>query len=70
MSSRQDRSIFTYQTRVSVTPEVEVIEVNPAYASTMGMVNFAHRYGISVHQGAAIAIARRSLGLSERPQRV
>ena len=46
---------------------VEVIEVNPAYTSTIGMVNYAHRYGISVHQGAAIAIARRSLGLSERP---
>lgn len=46
---------------------VEVIEVNPAYTSTIGMVNFAHRYGISVHQGAAIAIARRGLGLSERP---
>ena len=46
---------------------VEVIEVNPAYTSTIGMVNYAERYGISVHQGAAIAIARRSLDLSERP---
>jgi hypothetical protein len=33
----------------------------------VGAVNFAARYGISVHQGAAIAIARRSLNLSERP---
>jgi hypothetical protein len=46
---------------------VEVIEVNPAYTSTIGMVNYGQRYGIRVHQGAAIAIARRSLGLSERP---
>jgi IS605 OrfB family transposase len=46
---------------------VEVIEVNPAYTSTIGAVNYAHRYEISVHQGAAIAIARRSLALSERP---
>ena len=46
---------------------VEVLEVNPAYTSTIGAVNHAARFGISIHQGAAIAIARRSLGLSERP---
>ena len=46
---------------------VEVIEVNPAYTSVIGAVNFAQRRGISVHQGAALAIARRGLGLSERP---
>jgi IS605 OrfB family transposase len=46
---------------------VEVIEVNPAYTSVIGAVNFAQVKGISVHQGAAYAIARRALGLSERP---
>jgi IS605 OrfB family transposase len=46
---------------------VEILEVNPAYTSTIGAVNHAARFGISIHQGAAIAIARRSLGLSERP---
>ena len=46
---------------------VEVLEVNPSYTSTIGAVNHAARFGISIHQGAAIAIARRSLGLSERP---
>ena len=46
---------------------VGIIEVNPAYTSTIGAVNYATRYGISIHQGAAIAIARRGLGLSERP---
>jgi IS605 OrfB family transposase len=45
---------------------VEVLEVNPAYTSTIGAVNHAARFGISIHQGAAIAIARRGLGLSER----
>jgi IS605 OrfB family transposase len=46
---------------------VEVVEVNPAYTSTIGAVNHAARLGISTHQGAATAIARRGLGLSERP---
>ena len=36
---------------------VEIIEINPAYTSTIGAVNFAARSGISVHQGAAVAIA-------------
>ncbi len=45
---------------------VEVIEVNPAYTSVIGAVRFAKPYGISIHQGAALAIARRGLGFSER----
>lgn len=46
---------------------VKVIEVNPAYTSVIGAVNHAQSKGISVHQGAAYAIARRGLSLSERP---
>lgn len=46
---------------------VQVIEVNPAYTSVIGAVNHAQIKGISVHQGAALAIARRGLGLSEKP---
>lgn len=46
---------------------VEVVEINPAYTSVIGAVNHARRHGIGSHQGAAYAIARRGLGLSERP---
>ena len=46
---------------------VHVQDVNPAYTSVIGAVNTAQRRGISVHLGAANAIARRGLGLSERP---
>lgn len=45
---------------------VEVMEVNPAYTSVIGAVNFAQKKGVSVHMGAAVAVARRGLGLSER----
>lgn len=45
---------------------IEVIEVNPAFTSTIGEVNYAQQYGVSTHQAAAIAIARRSLGFSEK----
>jgi len=49
------------------TAGVEVIEVNPAFTSTIGKVNYADKYGVSVHQGAALAIARRGLGFTEKP---
>ena len=46
---------------------VEVIDVNPAYTSVIGTVNYAQQKGISVHQGAALSIACRGSGWSERP---
>jgi len=45
----------------------EVVEINPAYTSVIGSVNYAQKHGISVHQSAALAIARRGMRLSERP---
>ena len=45
---------------------VEVHQVNPAFSSVIGRVKFVERYGLSVHQAAALVLARRSLGFSER----
>ena len=45
---------------------VEVREVNPAFSSVIGRVSFMERYGLSVHQAAALVLARRLLGCSER----
>ena len=45
---------------------VEVREVNPAFSSVIGRVNFMERYGLSVHQAAALVLARRLLNCSER----
>lgn len=47
---------------------IEVRQVNPAYTSTIGAVNFALPHGVSVHLGAAAAIARRAMGWAERPR--
>ena len=44
---------------------VEVHQVNPAFSSVIGRVKFMERYGLSVHQAAALALARRLLGCSE-----
>jgi hypothetical protein len=40
--------------------------VEPAFTSLIGRTKFASRYGMSVHAAAALAIARRAMGLSER----
>ncbi len=45
---------------------VKVEEVNPAFTSVIGRVKFAKRYGLSIHGSAALCIARRSIGASER----
>ena len=45
---------------------VEVQQVNPAFSSVIGRVKFMERYGLSVHQAAALVLARRWLGCSER----
>ncbi|MYE54177.1 MAG: IS200/IS605 family element transposase accessory protein TnpB [Chloroflexi bacterium] len=44
---------------------VEVFQVNPAYSSVIGRVKYLERYGLSVHQAAALVLARRLLGCRE-----
>ena len=40
--------------------------MNPAFSSVIGRVKFMERYGLSVHQAAALVLARRLLRCSER----
>lgn len=67
LSSFACRQITSHLKAACFRAGVEVIEVNPACTSVIGSVNHAQRHGISVHQGAALAVARRGLGFSERP---
>ena len=45
---------------------VALHQVNPACSSIIGRVKFMERYGLSVHQAAALVLARRLPGFSER----
>ena len=45
---------------------VEIHQVNPAVSSVIGRLKFIERYGLSVHQAAALVLARRLLNCSER----
>ena len=44
---------------------VEVIPVNPAYTSTMGVVKYTALYGLSGDEAAALVLARRAMTLGE-----
>ena len=46
--------------------ELKYTRVNPAFSSVIGRVKFMERYGLTVHQAAALVLARRLLGCSER----
>lgn len=46
---------------------ITVHAVNPAFTSIMGRVNYAKRYGLSIHLAAALCIARRHQKFSESP---
>lgn len=46
---------------------VLIHRVNPAFTSTIGLFNYARRYGLSVHLAAALSIARRHQKFSESP---
>lgn len=48
---------------------IAVRSVNPAYTSLIGETNHARRHGMTRHEAAAVAIARRSAGFSERMHR-
>ena len=45
---------------------IELIKVNPAYSSTIGLVKFMKPYGLSSDTAAAMTLARRAMRLSER----
>ena len=45
---------------------IELIKVNAAYTSFIGRLKYNTQVGFNIHQAAAMVIARRGLGLSDR----
>jgi len=46
--------------------QIAVIQVNPKFTSFIGEYKYAATYGLSIHQAAALVIARRAMGFSEK----
>ena len=49
---------------------IEVIEINPAYSSLIGLIKYMSLYGLNSATTAALVLARRSQRLSDRLPRV
>lgn len=45
---------------------IQVLKVNPAFTSLIGLLKFKRRYGLTTHQAAALVIGRRCHHWSER----
>ncbi|MEG3940902.1 hypothetical protein QT995_22425 [Microcoleus sp. S36b_A3] len=45
---------------------IELITVNPAYSSIMGLVKYLRMYGLASDESAALVIARRAMKLGEK----
>lgn len=44
---------------------IEYVKGPPQFTSKIGLYKYCHQYGLEVHNGAALVIARRSYGLKE-----
>lgn len=60
LSSLAYRKIYDAVSVRAAKDGVAVKTVNPAYTSVLGRLNWADRYGLTVHEGAAVAIGRRA----------
>lgn len=75
MSSRYNRMLsgFAYSKFLQLLKArcfklgIQLIEVNPAYSSLIGLIKFMSLYGMNSATAAALVLARRAMRLSERP---
>ncbi|MCT8977970.1 IS200/IS605 family accessory protein TnpB-related protein [Clostridium sp. CX1] len=49
---------------------IELLKIKPQYTSKIGLYKYCHQYGMEVHNGAAMVIARRSYKFKERIPRI
>ncbi len=66
LSSWAYNRFFDFLSRILGNRGVELITVNPAYTSVIGLVKYARMYGLASDEAAACAIARRGMNLSEK----
>jgi IS605 OrfB family transposase len=52
--------------REAIREGVETLKENPAYTSIIGRYKYQKQFGLSVHQAAAMVIARRGYGFKEK----
>lgn len=66
MSSWAYSEFFKQLNAILLNRGIELITVNPAYSSIIGLVKYMKMYGLASDEAAALVIARRGMRLSER----
>lgn len=67
---------FCYRTMLTLLESacykngIEFLKVKPQYTSKIGLYKYCHQYGMDVHNGAAMVIARRSYCFKEKVSKV
>ncbi|WP_207751259.1 transposase [Anaeromonas frigoriresistens] len=54
----------------SIRENVQYFKVKPQFTSKIGLYKYCHQYGLDVHNGAALVIARRAFGFNEKVSKV
>lgn len=67
LSSFAYRVFFLFLTAAAYKNGIAIYSVSAAFTSIIGRVNYAKRYGLSIHLAAALCIARRKQKFSEAP---
>lgn len=49
---------------------IEIVKVKPQITSKIGLYKYCHQYGMVVHNGASMVIARRSYKFKERVPKI
>ena len=59
-------TLLTMLESASYREGIELIKVKPQFTSKIGLYKYCHQYGMVVHNGAAMVIARRSYKFKEK----
>lgn len=62
--------LLTMLESACVKEGIEIVKVKPQFTSKIGLYKYCHQYGMVVHNGAAMVIARRSYKLKERVPKI
>ncbi|MZP31166.1 IS200/IS605 family element transposase accessory protein TnpB [Heliobacterium undosum] len=60
------RKMLTVLETACIRSGIEYTKVKPQFTSKIGLYKYTHQYGLDVHHGAALVIARRAYGMREK----
>ena len=63
-------TLLTMLKSASYREGIEIINVKPQFTSKIGLYKYCHQYGMAVHNGAAMVIARRSYCFKEKVPKI